>query len=176
MVFITNALSIVQKHYANGNYFHELKKLCIPSYGGISMSQSSLPSYCCVLVSMTELMFLLCSMYTASSLVDLKTGDSVEYCVVSSMSQVIINAIAQNSLTIAEAVSKEAFIPADIVDQILTADYTPLQRAEILCKALMEEIERDAKVFYKFLALLSNLGLNRPLIITLKNFLPSFSE
>jgi hypothetical protein len=92
------------------------------------------------------------------------------------MSQVITNAIAQNSLEIAEAVSKEALIPADIMDQILTVDYTPLQRAEILFKALMEEIEKDAQVFHKFLALLSNLGLNRPLIKTLKAFLPSTSK
>ena len=106
-------------------------------------------------------------MYTASSDVDLKLGDSAEYSLVSLMSQVITNAIAQNSLKVAEAVSKEALIPADTMDKILTVDYTPLQRAEILFKALMEEIEKDAKVFHKFLALLSNLGLNRPLITTL---------
>ena len=118
-------------------------------------------------------------MYTASSDVDLQTGNSVEYSVFSLMFQVVINAVTQNSLTIAKAVSKlktEAFIPADILDQILTVDYTPLQRAEILCKALMEEIEKDSKVFYKFLALLSNHGLNRSLIITLKTLLPSLSE
>ena len=95
---------------------------------------------------------------------------------VSIMSQVITNAIAQNSLTIAEAVSKEAFIPGDIMNKILAVDYTPLQRAEILFKALMEEIKKDAKVFHEFLALLSNLGLNRPLIITIKDLLPVFRE
>ena len=112
----------------------------------------------------------------ASSNVDHKTGEKDEYYLVSSMSQVIINAISQNSLKIAEAVSKEAFIPADIMERLLTVDYTPLQRAEILFKALTKEMEKDAKVFHKFLAILSNLGLNRLLITTLKGFLPSTGE
>ena len=112
----------------------------------------------------------------ASSDVDHKTGIQDEYYLVLAMSQVIINAISQNSLKIAEAVSKEAFIPADTMDQILTVDYTPLQRAEILFKALTKEMEKDAKVFHKFLAILSDLGLNRPLITTLKSFLPSTGE
>ena len=115
-------------------------------------------------------------MYTASSDADLKKGDSAEYSLVSTMSQVITNAVARNSLRIAEAVSKKALIPADIMTKILTVDYTPLQRAEILVKALMEEMEKDAEVLHKFLAILSDLGLNRPLIITLKGFLPSTSE
>ena len=105
-----------------------------------------------------------------------ESKDSAEYSLVSRMSQVLINAIAQNSLMIAEAVSKETFIPADIMDQIMTIDYTLLQRAEILFTALMEEVEKDAEVLYKFLAILSDLGLNRPLLITLNGFLPSTSK
>ena len=112
----------------------------------------------------------------AFSDVDLEIGEKDEYYLVSAMSQVIINAISQNSLTIAEAVSKEAFIPTDVMDQLLTVDYTPSQRAEILFKALMKEMEKDTKVFHKFLAILSNLGLNRPLITALKCYLPSTSE
>ena len=140
---------------------------------------SSPPPPCfCALVTMTKLTLLFCSLHMCTD-IDLKLGekgDSAEYSLVSFMSQVITSAIAQNSSTIAEAVSKEALIPANIMDKILKVDYTPLQRAEILFKALMEEIKKDAKVFHKFLALVSNLGLNRPLIITLKDILPVFSE
>ena len=117
--------------------------------------------------------------YIAASDIGLKTGerkDSTEYSLVSVMSQVITNAIAQNSLTIAEAVSKETLIPANIMDRIMTVDYISQQRAEFLFKALMEEIENDTKVFYKFLDILSNLGLNKLLIKSLKSFLPSTSE
>ena len=111
--------------------------------------------------------------------VDHKTGekkDSAEYSLVSHMSPVIINAIAQNSMTIAKAVSKETLLPADIIDRIMVEDYTPQQRAEILFKALMEEIKKDAEIVYKFLAILSTLGLNRPLTMTLKGFLPLTSK
>ena len=117
----------------------------------------------------------MCMLIDADLITD-ESEDSAEYSLVSRMSQVLINAIAQNSLMIAEAVSKETFIPADIMDRIMTVDYTPLQRAEILFTALMEEVEKDAEVLYKFLAILSDLGLNRPLLITLNGFLPSTSK
>ena len=111
--------------------------------------------------------------------VDLKTGgkkESTEHSLLSLMSKVITNAIAQDSLTIAEAVSKETLVPADVMDRIMTVDYTPQQRAEILFKALTEEIEKDAEILHKFLAILSSLEKIRPLVITLNGFLQSTSK
>ena len=111
--------------------------------------------------------------------IDIKTGekkDSTEHSLFSRMSQIVTNAIAQDSLTIAEAVSMETLVPADVMDRLMTVDYTPQQRAEILFKALEEEIEKDADILHKFLAILFNLEKHRPLVITLKGFLSSTSK
>ena len=82
------------------------------------------------------------------------------------------NTVSQNVMEISEALLKEALISSDIMDQVMTVDYTPLKKAEILCQALIQEIKEDANVLYKFTAVLSTIGRNKLLIRTLNNFLP----
>ena len=98
--------------------------------------------------------------------------DSPEYSLFSLWSEVITNTISQNIPEILEGLLKEALIPSNVLDQITTVGYTSLQKAEVLFRTLSKEVEKDSKVLYKFITVLSTLEQNKLLVKTLKDFLP----
>ena len=102
--------------------------------------------------------------------------NSPEYSLVTSWSNVIIEAISRNVTEISEAILEERLISSDIMDQVTTVNYPPFQKAGILFQTLKNEIKKDSEVLYKFMAILSKHQENKLLIKMMKNFLPSIGK